>query len=456
MKKLSAEGYNPELTKKMLNELLKVNLKEDTFKTDQLAKEGLNTDALNEQMKANNELKNKLANILNNSNISDPNISKNSPTNTSSNQANPSDTDASKLEKQYQDLLKKQEEKFKAAESAKKFKERNLVSYETRKKDIESMLANMNSQADLMNKNLSKVPTQTFVKGEENKQNTESTNGSTTNSNLNPKKFNKNDIIIKSGTILFGVIDTKVNSDEPGPILAKIVHGSLKGTTLIGNIQNNSNKFAEGLSINFKTANIPDKIKSYSISAMALDPDTARTAIASDVDHHYLLRWGSVFAASFLKGYSKSIADTGNTVQQTINPLTGTTNVTTTTNPLSSKKAQIYQGLSDVASTWSSNVSNFTDRAPTITIDPGTSIGIMLTADFVVPANEDLSEEQDQLTTGSNNPKPMLNPELGSIKNNIPQTSQVSLNNNTTDNKNSNPTSNNNPNFTEDGANTRR
>ncbi|MGI9215136.1 MAG: TrbI/VirB10 family protein, partial [Gammaproteobacteria bacterium] len=340
---------------------------------------------------------------------------------------------------------------------AKKLKERNLVSYETRKKDIEAMIANMNAQADLMNKNLSKVPTQTFIKAEENKQNTESTNGSPINSNLNPKKFNKNDIIIKSGTILFGVIDTKVNSDEPGPILAKIVHGSLKGTTLIGNIQNNSNKFAEGLSINFKTANIPDKIKSYSISAMALDPDTARTAIASDVDHHYLLRWGSVFAASFLKGYSKSIADTGNTVQQTINPLTGTTNVTTTTNPLSSKKAQIYQGLSDVASTWSSNVSNFTDRAPTITIDPGTSIGIMLTADFVVPANDDLSEEKDQLATGSNNPKTMVNPDLGSVKNNIPQTSQVSLNNNnTTDNKNLNPTSNNNQNFIEDGANTRR
>lgn len=438
LKKLLTEGYNPALIQKML---------------DQLAKARLDVDALNEQMKANNELKNKLANILNNSNISDPNASKNPSTNTS----NTPDTDASKLEKQYQDLLRKQEEKFNAAESARKLKERNLVSYETRKKDIEAMIANMNAQADLMNKNLSKVPAQTFVKGEEKKQNTESINGSSINSNLNSKKkFNKNDIIIKSGTILFGVIDTKVNSDEPGPVLAKIVHGSLKGTTLIGNIQNNSNKFAEGLSINFQTANIPDKIKSYSISAMAIDPDTARTAIASDVDHHYLLRWGSIFASSFLKGYSKSVASAGNTVQQTINPLTGTTNVTTTANPLTSQKSQIYQGLSDVASAWSSNVSNLSDRAPTITIDSGTSIGIMLTADFFVPANDDLSAEQDQLTTGSNNPITMVNPDLG-VKSNSPQPAQVSLNNNnTTDNKNLNATSNNNQNLTEDGANTRR
>ena len=415
MKKLSAEGNNPALAKKILDELLKANSKADTSNTDQLAKDRLDADALNEQMKANNELKNKLANILNNSNVSDQNASKNPPINTSNNQANTSDTEASKLEKQYQDLLRKQEEKFKAAESARKLKEKNLVSYETRKKDIEAMIANMNAQADMMNKNLSKVPAQTFVKGEENKQNAASINGSPINSNLNSKKSNKNDIIIKSGTILFGVIDTRVNSDEPGPILAKIVHGSLKGTTLIGNIQNNSNKFAEGLSINFQTANIPDKIKSYSISAMAIDPDTARTAIASDVDHHYLLRWGSIFASSFLKGYSKSVATAGNTVQQTINPLTGTTNVTTTANPLISKKTQIYQGLSDVASAWSGNISNLSDRAPTITIDAGTSIGVMLTADFVVPASDDLAEEQDQLTTGSNNPKTMVNPDLGSV-----------------------------------------
>ena len=42
--------------------------------------------------------------------------------------------------------------------------------------------------------------------------------------------------ISKAGDIHVAVLETGVNSDEPSPILAKIVSGPLKGTRLIGSI----------------------------------------------------------------------------------------------------------------------------------------------------------------------------------------------------------------------------
>ena len=42
---------------------------------------------------------------------------------------------------------------------------------------------------------------------------------------------------IKAGKIMFAVLNTAVNSDEPGPILATIVGGKYKGAKLLGKIQ---------------------------------------------------------------------------------------------------------------------------------------------------------------------------------------------------------------------------
>ncbi len=54
--------------------------------------------------------------------------------------------------------------------------------------------------------------------------------GGTDNNNLPP--------MIKAGTIMFAVLDTAVNSDEPGPILATMVSGKYKGAKLIGRLTN--------------------------------------------------------------------------------------------------------------------------------------------------------------------------------------------------------------------------
>ena len=115
------------------------------------------------------------------------------------------------------------------------------------------------------------------------------------------------DVIAKAGDIMYGVMTTGLNSDEPGPVLAKIVSGRLKGSTLIGAFT----KGTESVAITFSTINIPGRNNSVGINAFAIDQDTARTAVADDVDKHLLQRYGSLFGGTFLSGISQAVQQAG-------------------------------------------------------------------------------------------------------------------------------------------------
>ena len=100
--------------------------------------------------------------------------------------------------------------------------------------------------------------------------------------NVNSGSANKS-IMLKTGDILHAVLETAVNSKEPSPIMAKIVTGDLKGTRLVGSIGVSGKKVV----LQFNRANVPGLNKSLNISAVAIDPETSRTAMASEVNNHY-------------------------------------------------------------------------------------------------------------------------------------------------------------------------
>lgn len=183
--------------------------------------------------------------------------------------------------------------------------------------------------------------------------------------------------VIKAGTILFATVDTSVNSDVAGPILATVVHGPYKGARIIGSFTPPVIG-SESLNITFNVMSLPDMDASMSMTAVAIDPDTARTAIASDVDHHYLLRYGTLFASSFMAGYSEAITEAGAT---TTTQSDGST--TTSTADLSGTE-QIMAALGQVGTSWSESASSVFDTLPTITINQGTGIGILMMDDLDV------------------------------------------------------------------------
>nr|WP_019216238.1 type IVB secretion system protein DotG/IcmE [Legionella tunisiensis] len=184
--------------------------------------------------------------------------------------------------------------------------------------------------------------------------------------------------IVKTGDILFAVLDTSVNSDEPGPILATIVSGKLKGSKLIGSFNLPAN--ADKMVISFNTLSVPGAAKTVTISAYAIDPNTARTALSSSTDHHYLLRYGSLFASSFLEGFGNAFQSANTTV--TIGGTGGGDNITVQNGIGRSALENAVIGLATVGKSWGQVAQQQFSRPTTVEVYSGTGLGILFTQDL--------------------------------------------------------------------------
>ena len=187
-------------------------------------------------------------------------------------------------------------------------------------------------------------------------------------------------VVVKMGDVMFAVIDTSVNSDEPGPILATIVSGPLKGAKLIGSF--NLPAEAEKMVISFNAMSVPGAPKTLSIAAFAIDPDTARTALSSETNHHYMSRYGALFASTFLEGFGNAFQSADTTI--TIGG-TGNTQQTTVQNGIGrSSLENAVIGLATVGKAWGQYAQQGIKRKPTVEVFSGTGVGILFTQDVKI------------------------------------------------------------------------
>ena len=185
---------------------------------------------------------------------------------------------------------------------------------------------------------------------------------------------------IKAGDILFAVMDTAVNSDQPGPILATIVSGKLKGSKLIGsfNLPTNSDRML----ITFNLISIPGSNKTTSINAYAIDPNTGRTALSTRANHHYLLRYGSLFASTFLQGFGNAFQAAGTTI--TIGG-TGDVQQTTVQNGVGrSILENAVIGLATLGKNWAQVAQQQFSTPTTVEVNSGTALGVLFMQDINV------------------------------------------------------------------------
>jgi intracellular multiplication protein IcmE len=181
--------------------------------------------------------------------------------------------------------------------------------------------------------------------------------------------------ISKAGTIFYAVLDTGINSDEQSPILATIVQGKYKGAKVLGKFDRVEKKVV----LQFTTINVPGLDHSILIDAYAIDPNTARTALASDVDSHYFLRYGMLFASSFVAGLGDAITDSGSV---SINFSDGSVS---TQNSTLDTKEKLLSALGEVGTKFGDETSSFIDTPPTVKVDAGSTIGLLLMKDLTVP-----------------------------------------------------------------------
>lgn len=175
---------------------------------------------------------------------------------------------------------------------------------------------------------------------------------------------------VKAGTVMYGVLITSVNSDEPGPVLASIVAGKFKGGRLIGSLTNQGQK----VMLTFNTLTLPDSPASIPVNVVAIDQNTARTALSSYTNNHYLLRYGTLFAAAFIQGYGQAFQTSGQTV-------ISTGLATATTTPNLSPAGKFFVALGNVGTRYSSVLGNVFNTPPTVHVYSGTAVGLLFLSD---------------------------------------------------------------------------
>lgn len=184
--------------------------------------------------------------------------------------------------------------------------------------------------------------------------------------------------LARAGDLQCGQVDTAVNTDEPGPVLATIwQEGELKRTKLLGKIETGQN--AQKATLHFTTANIPGVNGSVQVDAYAVDPNTARTALATDVDNHLVQRYGLFLAATFLEGYGTAIMQAGQNQQLVASP-SGTvvqTDALDNTQILSAAAGNVGKRVAD-------SLADGVNRKPTITIDSGTAVCFLFMNDVEI------------------------------------------------------------------------
>lgn len=183
-------------------------------------------------------------------------------------------------------------------------------------------------------------------------------------------------LIIKTGDVMFAVLDTSLNSDEPGPVLATVVSGKFKGAKLIGSLTLPAN--GQKVILSFNRMSIPDVDETVAINAVAIDPDTARTALSSKTNNHYLLRYGSLLASSFMEGFGSAVQSAG--FSFTSNAAGGFT----IAQAQRSTAQSALSALGKVGQRWGNQIGSSFNRPPTVEVYAGTGMGILFTGDVSI------------------------------------------------------------------------
>jgi uncharacterized protein YutE (UPF0331/DUF86 family) len=179
--------------------------------------------------------------------------------------------------------------------------------------------------------------------------------------------------IIKAGAVLYAVLDTAIDSDYPdSPVMATIVSGEFKGAKVLGSIK--TVKGGQRVMLTFNLMTMNDWPTGATVNAFAIDPDSARSAVATSVDNHYMLRYGTAFAASFLQGLGQAVADSGTTVSSDSGV------VTESTADLNTQET-ILVALGQVGQNASGEVGRLQNTPPTVKVKAGMGIGILFMGD---------------------------------------------------------------------------
>ncbi|MCE7886463.1 MAG: type IV secretion protein DotG [Alphaproteobacteria bacterium PRO2] len=182
-------------------------------------------------------------------------------------------------------------------------------------------------------------------------------------------------VLYPAGRIAYAQILTEANSDVPGPVLAQIASGPLSGSRVLGTFS----KQKELLTIKFQTV-IVDGV-SIDIDAVAVDPKTTLPALATDVDHHYLMRVALPMAAAFVEGLASAISESGLTT------VTVEGDVVAEESEDTSTEQEVASGIEEAGQKLREILDETADEIEvTVRVEAGTPVGILFLEPVIKPA----------------------------------------------------------------------
>ena len=193
----------------------------------------------------------------------------------------------------------------------------------------------------------------------------------TKNSVKGVSKTGKNIPIIPAGKILYGRIVNELNSDHPGPVLAQAVGGKFDGVKFLGSFQRDHG----ALVIKFDRVIYTDG-ETDSIGAYAISPGTKlRSGLETDVNHHYLYRYGALLASAFLQGFGESAMYANSTSYPSAfgTPVIGFNGMTLL--------QQSEMGLGQAGMMLSGNAMTAFNRPTTVKVAANTPVGLLIVAE---------------------------------------------------------------------------
>lgn len=173
-------------------------------------------------------------------------------------------------------------------------------------------------------------------------------------------------VLQPAAQIVYAQLLTEANTDSPGPVLAEIQSGPLKGNRILGSFEEEN----ELITLSFETVVIDDE--SIGIDAVALDPETTLPGMATDVDHRYFKRIILPAAAAFVEGAAEAIAESGlTTVTVEGDTVSEETEETDTEQEIASGITEAGQELGQIIDQIAS------DTEVLVRIEAGTPIGVL-------------------------------------------------------------------------------
>ena len=177
--------------------------------------------------------------------------------------------------------------------------------------------------------------------------------------------------IIPAGRILYGRIINELNSDRPGPVLAEAVGGQFDGVKFLGSFQRDNG----ALVIKFDRVIYPDG-ETDSIGAYAVSPGAKlRSGLETDVNNHYLYRYGSLLASAFMQGFGQAAMYANSTSYPSAmgTPVIGFNGMTL--------MQQTEMGIGQAGMMLGGQAMNAFNTPPTVKVAANSPVGLMIVAE---------------------------------------------------------------------------